>query len=131
MIQAGIKPVYVFDGKPPKLKREELDRRYARAVHVKTVLEIGAYHYKYSMPDDLGSKECPLSLVLVFTSVHNGDGNPPISDLSVFWKPLASPSAKTCFCCEGLVGGMKHKRGSSKLRKQGTQKQSSATASGR
>lgn len=30
MIQAGIKPVYVFDGKPPKLKRDELDRRGVR-----------------------------------------------------------------------------------------------------
>ena len=30
MIQAGIKPVYVFDGKAPKLKREELDRRGVR-----------------------------------------------------------------------------------------------------
>jgi hypothetical protein len=30
MIQAGIKPVYVFDGKPPQLKREELDRRGVR-----------------------------------------------------------------------------------------------------
>lgn len=24
-----MKPVYVFDGKPPQLKRDELDRRYA------------------------------------------------------------------------------------------------------
>lgn len=30
MLQAGIKPVYVFDGKPPKLKRDELDRRFVR-----------------------------------------------------------------------------------------------------
>jgi flap endonuclease-1 len=30
MIQAGIKPVYVFDGKPPQLKRDELDRRGTR-----------------------------------------------------------------------------------------------------
>jgi flap endonuclease-1 len=30
MIQAGIKPVYVFDGKAPKLKRDELDRRGTR-----------------------------------------------------------------------------------------------------
>ena len=30
MVQAGIKPVYVFDGKPPKLKQEELARRGVR-----------------------------------------------------------------------------------------------------
>lgn len=30
MIQAGIKPVYVFDGKPPQLKRDELARRGVR-----------------------------------------------------------------------------------------------------
>lgn len=31
MIQAGMKPVYVFDGKPPQMKRDELDRRYDSA----------------------------------------------------------------------------------------------------
>lgn len=31
MIQAGMKPVYVFDGKPPQMKRDELDRRYESA----------------------------------------------------------------------------------------------------
>ena len=30
MVQAGIKPVYVFDGKAPQLKRDELDRRGVR-----------------------------------------------------------------------------------------------------
>lgn len=27
MIENGIKPVYVFDGKPPELKSDELDKR--------------------------------------------------------------------------------------------------------
>eukprot|EP00245_Coleochaete_scutata_P005594 TRINITY_DN19256_c0_g1_i1.p1 TRINITY_DN19256_c0_g1~~TRINITY_DN19256_c0_g1_i1.p1 ORF type:complete len:390 (+),score=95.80 TRINITY_DN19256_c0_g1_i1:87-1256(+) len=30
ILEAGIKPVYVFDGKPPDLKKAELDKRYAR-----------------------------------------------------------------------------------------------------
>jgi flap endonuclease-1 len=30
LLEAGIKPVYFFDGKPPDLKKEELARRYAR-----------------------------------------------------------------------------------------------------
>ncbi|GBG63871.1 hypothetical protein CBR_g39652 [Chara braunii] len=30
LIEAGIKPVYVFDGKPPKLKADELSKRTAR-----------------------------------------------------------------------------------------------------
>ncbi|GJP29130.1 hypothetical protein CLOM_g11318 [Closterium sp. NIES-68] len=30
ILEAGLKPVYVFDGKPPDLKREELKKRYAR-----------------------------------------------------------------------------------------------------
>ncbi|BBN19644.1 flap endonuclease-1 [Marchantia polymorpha subsp. ruderalis] len=30
ILEAGIKPVYVFDGKPPDLKKEELAKRYAR-----------------------------------------------------------------------------------------------------
>lgn len=30
LVENGIKPVYVFDGKPPELKREELERRRVR-----------------------------------------------------------------------------------------------------
>ncbi|CAI5991080.1 unnamed protein product [Closterium sp. NIES-65] len=30
ILEAGLKPVYVFDGKPPDLKREELKKRYSR-----------------------------------------------------------------------------------------------------
>ena len=30
LLEAGIKPVYFFDGKPPDFKKEELARRYAR-----------------------------------------------------------------------------------------------------
>lgn len=30
LLEAGIKPVYVFDGQPPEMKREELKKRYAR-----------------------------------------------------------------------------------------------------
>lgn len=30
LLEAGIKPVYVFDGKPPDLKKEELAKRYSR-----------------------------------------------------------------------------------------------------
>eukprot|EP00252_Welwitschia_mirabilis_P015842 TRINITY_DN35224_c0_g1_i1.p1 TRINITY_DN35224_c0_g1~~TRINITY_DN35224_c0_g1_i1.p1 ORF type:complete len:395 (-),score=81.55 TRINITY_DN35224_c0_g1_i1:82-1266(-) len=30
LLEAGIKPVYVFDGKPPELKTEELAKRFAR-----------------------------------------------------------------------------------------------------
>ncbi|KAL9229479.1 hypothetical protein vseg_004941 [Gypsophila vaccaria] len=30
LLEAGIKPVYVFDGKPPDLKKEELAKRYSK-----------------------------------------------------------------------------------------------------
>jgi flap endonuclease-1 len=30
LLEIGIKPVYVFDGKPPEMKRLEVERRYAR-----------------------------------------------------------------------------------------------------
>ncbi|XP_056865884.1 flap endonuclease 1 isoform X1 [Raphanus sativus] len=30
LLEAGIKPVYVFDGKPPELKRQELAKRYSK-----------------------------------------------------------------------------------------------------
>ena len=29
MLEAGVKPVYVFDGMPPAAKKEELARRWA------------------------------------------------------------------------------------------------------
>ena len=29
MLEAGVKPVYVFDGTPPAAKKEELARRWA------------------------------------------------------------------------------------------------------
>jgi flap endonuclease-1 len=30
LLEAGIKPVYVFDGKPPDLKKQELAKRYSK-----------------------------------------------------------------------------------------------------
>ena len=30
MLEAGIKPVFVFDGKPPEIKRAQLDQRLER-----------------------------------------------------------------------------------------------------
>lgn len=30
MLEAGIRPVFVFDGKPPELKRKQLDQRLER-----------------------------------------------------------------------------------------------------
>ncbi|KAF3535986.1 hypothetical protein F2Q69_00025003 [Brassica cretica] len=30
LLEAGIKPVYVFDGKPPELKRQEIAKRYSK-----------------------------------------------------------------------------------------------------
>lgn len=30
MLETGMKPVYIFDGKPPEAKREELNRRFEK-----------------------------------------------------------------------------------------------------
>ena len=30
MLESGMKPVYIFDGKPPEAKREELNRRFEK-----------------------------------------------------------------------------------------------------
>lgn len=40
MMENGIKPVYVFDGKPPALKSEELDKRTERRADAKEQLTI-------------------------------------------------------------------------------------------
>lgn len=39
MIDEGLKPIYVFDGKPPEMKRRELDKRRNRATDAKTQME--------------------------------------------------------------------------------------------
>ena len=33
MVEAGLKPVYVFDGKPPKMKSHELAKRKERGLN--------------------------------------------------------------------------------------------------
>ena len=38
MMENGIKPVYVFDGKPPELKSEELGKRTERRAEAKEQL---------------------------------------------------------------------------------------------
>ena len=30
MLESGMKPVYIFDGKPPDAKKEELNRRFEK-----------------------------------------------------------------------------------------------------
>merc|ERR1719231_2198068 len=39
LMEAGIKPVYVFDGKPPELKLKELEERRARREEGQAALE--------------------------------------------------------------------------------------------
>ena len=39
MINNGIKPVYVFDGKPPTMKSGELDKRMAKRADAEAALE--------------------------------------------------------------------------------------------
>jgi flap endonuclease-1 len=38
MIEAGIKPVYVFDGKPPQMKSGELEKRTERRAEAEKVI---------------------------------------------------------------------------------------------
>lgn len=39
MMEEGLKPIYVFDGKPPELKRKELEQRRAKAAEAQKELE--------------------------------------------------------------------------------------------
>merc|ERR1719316_1776693 len=39
LMEAGIKPVFVFDGKPPELKLQELEGRRAKAAEAKANLQ--------------------------------------------------------------------------------------------
>lgn len=49
LIENGIKPVFVFDGKPPKMKSGELEKRAERREEAQKELEkateAGNYHY--------------------------------------------------------------------------------------
>jgi len=38
-VENGIKPVYVFDGKPPKMKSSELEKRAGRREEAQKALE--------------------------------------------------------------------------------------------
>ena len=38
MVENGIKPVYVFDGKPPQMKSGELEKRHERRAEAQKVL---------------------------------------------------------------------------------------------
>jgi len=40
MVEAGIKPVYVFDGKPPQMKSGELEKRLERRAEAQKALEV-------------------------------------------------------------------------------------------
>ncbi|GAB4848234.1 Elongation of fatty acids protein 2, variant 2 [Ancistrocladus abbreviatus] len=46
LLEAGIKPVYVFDGKPPDLKKQELAKRYTKRADatedLKEAIEVGS-----------------------------------------------------------------------------------------
>lgn len=39
LVENGIKPVYVFDGKPPQMKSSELDKRASRREEAQKALE--------------------------------------------------------------------------------------------
>lgn len=39
LVENGIKPVYVFDGKPPKMKSSELEKRAGRREEAQKALE--------------------------------------------------------------------------------------------
>ncbi len=48
MIENGIKPVYVFDGKPPQMKSKELEKRLERRTEAEAEMSKAAEAGKYS-----------------------------------------------------------------------------------
>jgi flap endonuclease-1 len=50
MLEAGIKPVYVFDGKPPQLKLDLLEKRYGRREEATDALQVGVHAARGSLP---------------------------------------------------------------------------------
>lgn len=57
MVEHGIKPVYVFDGKPPELKSGELSKRQERREEAQKALEkaeeAGSYIFYPSMHEHI------------------------------------------------------------------------------
>lgn len=86
LLENGIKPVYVFDGKPPKMKSSELEKRADRRQEAQKSLEKAEEDgiliellfvfiiliYLYFLGDATGIDKFSKRLVKV-TSVHTGE----------------------------------------------------------
>lgn len=77
MLEAGIRPVFVFDGKPPELKRKQLDQRLERcgvraAVVHEHVVACGYemfFHALRSCPASVAPAQAYLPCVALFCMI--------------------------------------------------------------
>eukprot|EP00756_Hemistasia_phaeocysticola_P039164 Hpha_TRINITY_DN16801_c1_g2::TRINITY_DN16801_c1_g2_i1::g.149529::m.149529/K04799/FEN1, RAD2; flap endonuclease-1 len=61
LIAEGLKPVYVFDGKPPELKRKEIEERKAKAEEARKALEVAQEEGDEEAMEKLGKRTVRVS----------------------------------------------------------------------
>ena len=102
MLEAGIKPIYVFDGKAPELKagelekrkekREEADRKLKEAQEVENVKEINKFSKRLVRVTRQHNEECKKLLTLMGVAIINA--------------PSEAEAQCAELCKEGLVYGV-------------------------
>lgn len=102
MLEAGIKPAYVFDGKPPQLKRDQLDKRLERREDATDAL---------SKAKDAGDQEAiekASKRTVKVTKEHNEDCKRLLRLMGVPVVDAPSEAEAQCaaMCKAGLVYGL-------------------------
>ncbi|CAN7004177.1 unnamed protein product [Brassica oleracea var. botrytis] len=104
LLEAGIKPVYVFDGKPPELKRQEIAKRADATADLTGAIEAGN-------KEDI--EKCSKRTVKV-TKQHNDDCKRllrlmgvPVADAFVYIQATSEAEAQCAALCQaGKVYGV-------------------------
>uniref|UniRef100_A0A6S8GZ49 XPG N-terminal domain-containing protein n=1 Tax=Dunaliella tertiolecta TaxID=3047 RepID=A0A6S8GZ49_DUNTE len=106
MLEAGIKPVFVFDGKPPEIKRQQLDQRLERRTDADESLrkaqesgnqeEIEKYSKRSIKVTKQHNEECKELLRLMGV---------PIVDAATEAEAQCSSMCKICATCSSFRSG--------------------------
>lgn len=99
MLNAGIKPIYVFDGKPPELKKQELDKRHQKRTEAEAELE------KAREEGNEEKVEKMLKRTVKVTEKHNEECKRLLEIMGVPVVEAVSEAEATCafMCKEGYV----------------------------
>lgn len=104
MIESGIKPIYVFDGKPPHLKTAELSKRSDRRADAVVQAALAAEEGAVSQLDKFNKRTVKV------TQKHNDECKQLLSLMGVPW--LQAPSEAEAQCAALVRAGIAYAVGS-------------------